>query len=95
MPINLSQVRTGHAKQLGTQVELRRIPFLFLEPPLPFLFRQTGTLAPILSLPEIVQNTRPARLCCTMVPKLGPKMVPKQRKMAPKRPKFMFRIVAS
>ncbi len=52
--INLSQVRTGHAKQLGTQVELRRIPFLFLEPLLPFLFRQTGTLAPILSLLEIL-----------------------------------------
>jgi len=50
----LGQVAAGHAKQLGAQVELGRIPTLFLlEPFLPLLFRQANTLGSILSLPEI------------------------------------------
>jgi hypothetical protein len=52
--VDLGQVRTGHAKQLSTQVELRRIPFLLLEPPFPLLFRQRNTLAPVLSLLQIL-----------------------------------------
>ena len=37
--IDLGEIRTGHAKQIGAQVELRPIPFLHREPPLPRLFR--------------------------------------------------------
>jgi hypothetical protein len=48
--VDPGQVRTGHPKQLRAPVELRRIPFLLLQPPLPLLFWQRGTLAPILSL---------------------------------------------
>ncbi len=51
--VDLGQVRTGHAKQVRAQAELRRIPFLLLEPFLPLLLRQTSTLAAILSLLEI------------------------------------------
>src|ERR1700730_1831113 len=52
--IDLGQVHPGHAKQLRAQVELRRIPFLLLQPPLPLLFWQRGTLAPVLSLLKIL-----------------------------------------
>src|SRR6202790_642170 len=52
--VDLGQVRTGHAKQIRAQAELRRIPFLLLEPFLPLLLWQTGPLAPILSLLEIL-----------------------------------------
>ena len=50
--IDLGQVRTGHAKQVGAQPELRRIPFLLLEPFLPLLLRQTSTLALLPSDPQ-------------------------------------------
>src|SRR5215472_17172196 len=54
-PVDLAQIRTGHAKQLRTQVESWDIPLLFLSASLfPLLFRQGGTLASVLSLLEIV-----------------------------------------
>src|SRR5258708_35210844 len=52
--VNLGQVGTVHANQVRTQAELRRIPFLLLEPFLPLLLWQTGPLTPILSLLEIL-----------------------------------------
>ena len=52
--VNLGQVRTGHAKQVRAQAELWRIPLLLLEPILPLLRWQTGTLTPVLSLMEIL-----------------------------------------
>ncbi len=53
--IDLGQVGTSHAKQLRAQVELWRIPFLFLAKSFPpLLFRQTGALAPVLLLLEIL-----------------------------------------
>src|SRR6516225_4098823 len=48
--VDSGQVRTAHAKQPFAQVELRRIPLLFLEASLALLFRQRGTMAAILSL---------------------------------------------
>jgi hypothetical protein len=49
------QIRTGHAKQLCAKVEPWCNPFLFLsEPLLPLFFRQTGTLASVLSLLQIL-----------------------------------------
>src|SRR6266478_5636007 len=43
--IDLGQVGTSHAKQLRAQVELWRIPFLFLAKSFPpLLFSQTGAL---------------------------------------------------
>lgn len=54
-PVNLRQIRTGRAKQLCTQVELRRIPLLFLPKPLlPFLFRQIRPCAPVFPLLEVL-----------------------------------------
>jgi len=56
--VNLGQVRTGHEKQVRAQAELWRIPLLLLllllEPILPLLRWQTGTLTPVLSLLEIL-----------------------------------------
>jgi hypothetical protein len=45
--IDLGQVDTGHAKQLSSQVKLW-IAFLLLAPSLSGLFRQRGSLGPIL-----------------------------------------------
>jgi hypothetical protein len=51
----LGQVSPRHAKQLRAQVELWCIPFLFLAKSFPpLLFRQTGALAPVLLLLEIL-----------------------------------------
>jgi hypothetical protein len=52
--IDPGQVRTGHAKQPGTQLEPRLIAILLLATSLPLFLWQTGTLAPILSLLEIL-----------------------------------------
>jgi len=59
--IDLGQVRTGHAKQLPPQVELRLIPPPLLDPPLPLLFRELDTLASVLSLQEILLELAIAR----------------------------------
>ena len=53
-PVDPGQVRTRHAKQLRAQVELRLIAFVLPEPSLSLLFRQTGSLAPILCLGKIL-----------------------------------------
>src|SRR6201984_3207003 len=52
--VDLGKVRTGHAKQSCTQVELWLISFLLLESLLPLLFRQRSCLATIFSLLEIL-----------------------------------------
>src|SRR5262249_1411863 len=52
--VDLGQVRASQAKQLLAQVELRLIALLLLEPALPLLFWQLGTLAAILRLLEIL-----------------------------------------
>src|SRR5215469_18122563 len=54
--VDPSQVGTRHAKQRFAQVELRLIGPLFLEPSLPPLFRQRGTLAAILSVLQILRQ---------------------------------------
>src|SRR5271169_3413256 len=56
--IDAGQVRTGHAKQPGTQVEPRLIAFLLLEPFLALLFRQSGPCAPVFPLLEILNASR-------------------------------------
>jgi len=52
--VDLGQVRTGHAKQPFTQIELRLISFFLLEPLRPFLFWQRSTLASIFRLLKIM-----------------------------------------
>ena len=52
--VDPGQVRTAHAKQPFAQIELWRIPLLLPASPLALFFRQRGTLAPILSLLEIL-----------------------------------------
>src|SRR5260370_20400863 len=52
--VDLGQVRTGHAKQVRTQSELRFIAVLLLESCLPLLLWQAGALAAVLSPLEIL-----------------------------------------
>src|SRR6516225_948012 len=52
--VDPGQVRTAHAKQPLAQIELWRIPLLLPASSLALFFRQKGTLAPILSLLEIL-----------------------------------------
>jgi hypothetical protein len=54
-PVDLGEIGSSHAKEFCAQVELWRIPLLFLpEPFLPLFFRQTGSLASVLLLPKIL-----------------------------------------
>src|SRR5579859_732930 len=52
--IDPRQVGPAHAKQFRSQVKLRLIAMLFLEPYFPLLFRQRRTVASILSLHEVL-----------------------------------------
>src|SRR5439155_15719721 len=55
--VDLTQSRTGHTKHIRALVESRCISFLFLSEPLfPLFFGQSGTLAPVLSLVEILRK---------------------------------------
>src|SRR2546425_806556 len=45
-PVDLGEIGSSHAKEFCAQVELWRIPLLFLpEPFLPLFFRQTGSVS--------------------------------------------------
>ena len=67
--VNLGEVRTGDAKQLGAQGEPWLIPFLPHKSSLPRLLGQTSPLAPILPLLEILLELAIA-LCHLLLAKL-------------------------
>ena len=69
MQVNLGEVRTGDAKQLGAQGEPWLIPFLPHKSSLPHLLGQTSPLAPILPLLEILLELAIA-LCHLLLAKL-------------------------
>jgi len=67
--VDLGEVRTSDAKQLGTQGERWFIPFPPHQSSFPHLLGQTRPLAPILSLLEILLEL-PMALCHLLLAKL-------------------------